>query len=64
MKKLSVPILTLLLAISPALYGQDNQYNQAIINNLEEYAKKVRQEWEITGIAISVMKDGVLIYAK
>ncbi len=64
MKKFPILILILIFAISSATYGQGNQDNKAIIKNFEQYARKVQNEWKIPGMAISVMKDGELIYAK
>jgi CubicO group peptidase (beta-lactamase class C family) len=46
------------------LKGQDNQDNRAILEDVEQYINKVRKEWKIPGMAVSVMKDGELIYAK
>lgn len=59
MKKLLSLSLTLFFGLSA--FAQDNQ---AIIKNIEGYAKKVQQEWKIPGMAMSIMKDGKLIYAK
>ncbi|MEN6618056.1 MAG: serine hydrolase domain-containing protein [Rikenellaceae bacterium] len=64
MKKLLALSFALFFGLSASLFGQDNQDNQAIIKNIEAYAKKVQQDWKIPGMAMSIMKDGELIYAK
>lgn len=38
--------------------------NSTILKQLEIYALSVKQDWNIPGMAISIVKDGELIYAK
>jgi len=38
--------------------------NEKIIKEFESYVGKVQKEWMIPGMAVSVMKDGKLIFAK
>ncbi|MDD2281433.1 MAG: serine hydrolase, partial [Bacteroidales bacterium] len=38
--------------------------NEQIIKEFESYVGKVQKEWMIPGMAVSVMKDGKLIFAK
>ncbi len=61
-----VQTAVLIFAIMPVqiLTGQDNQDNKAIAEQIAKYAAKVRQEWKIPGMAISVVKDGKLIYSQ
>ena len=64
MKKLLSLTLSLCFGLSASVYGQGNQDNEAIIKKIDAYAQKVQQEWKIPGMAMSIMKDGQLIYAK
>src|SRR3989339_40580 len=60
MKKLIGTLLPLFLIIAAPVFSQDNE---AIIRKTEEYAKKVQAQWQIPGMAISVVKDGKMIYS-
>ncbi|MDO9680571.1 MAG: serine hydrolase domain-containing protein, partial [Bacteroidales bacterium] len=60
MKKLIGTLLPLFLIIAAPVFSQDNE---AIIRKTEEYAKKVQDQWQIPGMAISVVKDGKMIYS-
>ncbi len=61
MKKLVGTLLPLFLIITAPLFSQDNQ---AIILKTGQYAKEVQQKWQIPGMAISVVKDGKMIYSQ
>lgn len=60
MKKLIGTLLPLFLIFAAPVFSQDNE---AIIRKTEEYAKKVQDQWQIPGMAISVVKDGKMIYS-
>lgn len=59
----ALSLLFVLLAGTPVL-SQGNQDNKAIAERIAEYAEKVRQDWKIPGMAISVVKDGELILSR
>lgn len=60
MKKLVGTLLPLFLIFAAPAFSQDNE---AILRKTEEYAKKVQKQWQIPGMAISVVKDGKMIYS-
>ncbi|MCK9305120.1 MAG: serine hydrolase [Bacteroidales bacterium] len=62
--KLLFILLTGTSLFSTSLFSKDNRDNKAIAERIAEYAEKVRQEWKIPGMAISVVKDGELTLSR
>ncbi len=50
--------LVLFCCISSLLFAQDP------LKGFEEYAEDLRDRWEVPGVAVAVVKDGKVIYAK
>ncbi len=61
MKRVIGTLIMLLLLAPAVLFAQDNE---AIVRKTEQYAKEVMKQWQIPGMAISIVKDGKMIYSK
>lgn len=58
---------TLTLLIMPMLILVSNltaQNNSHIVKELEQYALQVQSKWKIPGMAVSIVKDGEVIYSQ
>ena len=63
MKNIRILIFSLCSVLSLTLAAQTvNQ--EEILKNIESYTQKVIKEWQIQGMALSIVKEGQIIYAK
>ena len=63
MKNIRIPILALFTILSFGLVAQTvNQ--EEILKNIDSYTQQIIKEWQIPGMALSIVKDGQIIYAK
>lgn len=60
MKKLYATLLLLALLSAATLSAQDND---VIVKKTVDYAKEVQKLWQIPGMAISIVKDGKMIWS-
>ena len=70
MKIKSIILSVLFLLFTGLVYAQDNflpptdaQFKQ-IINDFDNFTEKTRQDFKIPGMAIGIVKDGTIIFAK
>ncbi len=61
MKPKFVLIFVLLLAFSSSVLGQDYS---AMLAEIDAYAEKTRAEWNVPGVAVAIVKDDKVIFAK
>lgn len=63
MTRLKFIFTTLIISL---LFNQNifAQVNSAAIQKLDDYIEKARQQWEVPGLAVAVVKDGKVIFAK
>lgn len=54
-------ILTISLLFNSKAFSQ---VNPASVQKLDDYIEKARQQWEAPGLAVAVVKDGKIIFAK
>lgn len=64
MKKSFFALVLLLLFYSWAGYSQNESSNEAILKSLDEYILQVKDGWKIPGMAVSVVKDGEMVFSK
>lgn len=55
-------LLTLLLSANKGLFAQENQ--QRILKSLDDYYSKSLADWEVPGMAVAIVKDDSVIFAK
>ncbi|MFC2086683.1 hypothetical protein ACFLSA_00765 [Bacteroidota bacterium] len=61
MKKPGLIILLSIFSITIKIQGQLPVF---VTDSLENYIKKGMQEWQIPGMAISIVKDGKIVFMK
>lgn len=63
---LLVTFLTLLGAapLRAQVFAPHNEAEAAILTNVDRYFEQVHADWNIPGMAISIVKDGRLVYAR
>jgi CubicO group peptidase (beta-lactamase class C family) len=57
-------LLLLLLFISPLAFGQKTATLDQKIKEFDQYVENGRKQWEVPGLALAVVKDGKVIFAK
>jgi len=62
-KTSTILMAALFMLISVNLFAQKNPYKKEL-KELGEYYEKARQDWEVPGIAIAIVKDGETIFAE
>jgi CubicO group peptidase (beta-lactamase class C family) len=56
-------LLLLICLITPASVGAQNG-NQPNLNGLDGFIEHVMKDWRVPGVAVAIVKDGQVIYAK
>jgi CubicO group peptidase (beta-lactamase class C family) len=67
MTKLPIRLLGLLLAVcllTPAQLQAQNGSAPAPLNGLDGFVEQVMKEWKVPGLAVAIVKDGKVVYAK
>ena len=64
MKKSFFAIGLALILCSWAGYSQNECKYDDIIKSIDEYVLQVKDGWKIPGMAVSVVKDGQMVFAK
>ncbi|HEY3135958.1 MAG TPA: serine hydrolase domain-containing protein, partial [Blastocatellia bacterium] len=67
MTKLPIRLLGLLLAVcllTPAQLQAQNGPAPAPLNGLDGFVEQVMKEWKVPGLAVAIVKDGKVVYAK
>ncbi len=58
-----LPVVLLLLTVCPGLTAQQSNYKKQL-ETLDEYYENARTEWDVPGLAVGIVKDGEVIFAK
>ncbi|PKN20532.1 MAG: hypothetical protein CVU71_01715 [Deltaproteobacteria bacterium HGW-Deltaproteobacteria-6] len=70
MKRIIAVLLVLLILMAGGAFAQDNAAKpndealKKIISDFDQYAAKARTDWKIPGMAIGIVQDGRLIFAR
>jgi CubicO group peptidase (beta-lactamase class C family) len=64
MKKFFFALVLALLTFTWAAYSQNECQNDQLLTTLDEYIQQVKEGWEIPGMAVSVIKDGKMVFSK
>jgi len=63
MKKLTLTALATAASLL-IVTNLQSQNNSETIEKIRNYAQKVREDWKIPGMSLSIVKDGKLIFAE
>ncbi|UCC38748.1 MAG: serine hydrolase [Candidatus Aminicenantes bacterium] len=61
LRRISFSILILLLFLSGTQFGQTQE---ELLNKVDAYVKKAMEEWEAPSVAISIVKDDSVVFAR